>query len=214
MNLIAIAKAPVAGVSKTRLCPPCTPEQAATVAEAALADTLLVLASAAEEIGARAVLALDGAVGAWLPPGLEVICQRGDGLDERLAHAFDDAGAPGLLVGMDTPQITSTLLSEAVRLMQGPDIDAVIGEAVDGGWWAIGLREANERVFLGVPMSAATTCAEQRARLAALDLTVGELPVLRDVDTFDDAVSVAAEAPATRFAAAVAGLASTSVVEL
>ena len=71
MNLIAIAKAPVAGVSKTRLCPPCTPEQAATVAEAALADTLDVLASAAEEIGGRAVLALDGAVGAWLPPGLE-----------------------------------------------------------------------------------------------------------------------------------------------
>ena len=40
MNLIVIAKAPVAGRAKTRLCPPCTPQQAADLAEAALADTL------------------------------------------------------------------------------------------------------------------------------------------------------------------------------
>ncbi|MEO8424921.1 MAG: glycosyltransferase, partial [Actinomycetota bacterium] len=93
MKLLVIAKAPVLGRSKTRLCPPCSPEDAARIAEAALADTLDAVAhtSASER-----VLVLDGDPGGWLPDGFRVIPQRGDGLDERLAAAFEDAGAPAL----------------------------------------------------------------------------------------------------------------------
>lgn len=211
MNLIVIAKAPMAGVSKTRLSPPCSPAQAASLAEAALADTLEAVALAAAEIGGRPALVLDGEPGAWLPPGFAVVGQRGDGLDERLASAFDDVGAPALLVGMDTPQVTPALITDAVGLMSEHAVDAVIGEAADGGWWAIGLKEPDERVFLGVRMSTASTCAEQRSRLGALGLAVAELPVLRDVDVFEDALAVAAQAPGTRFAAAVDGLALTRV---
>ena len=59
----------------------------------------------------RHVLALDGTPGAWLPPGFDVIAQRGGGLDERLAAAFADTHArprrlPMVLIGMDTPQVT------------------------------------------------------------------------------------------------------------
>jgi len=42
--LVVMAKAPVAGRCKTRLCPPLDPAQAATLAEAALADTLQTVA--------------------------------------------------------------------------------------------------------------------------------------------------------------------------
>lgn len=211
--MLVIAKAPVPGRSKTRLCPPCSPAEATGLAEAALADTLHAVGEAGEILDARTVLILDGAPGPWLPPGFRVVEQRGGGLDERLAAAFDDVGGPALLVGMDTPQLTSPQIADAVLRLGEPGVDGVLGEAVDGGWWAIGLRRPDARVFLGVPMSSSHTCEAQRARLAALELTIAELPVLRDVDTFDDALAVAAQAPGTRFGAAVAGLALAKVEE-
>lgn len=200
MTLVVLAKAPVPGQVKTRLCPPCTPEQAAALAEAALADTLAAVAA----VGGRRVVVLDGAPGPWLPAGVEVVPQRGGGLDERLAAAFEDVGGPALLVGMDTPQITPALLRTGLALLAMAD--AVLGGAPDGGYWAIGLRRPDPALFLGVPMSVAETGAAQRARLAAAGLRVAGLPPLRDVDDIDDARAVAAHAPHGRFAATLAGL--------
>src|SRR3954453_7863998 len=86
-TLIVIAKAPVPGRVKTRLCPPCTPAQAAALAEASLRDTLAaVLRTRAQ----RRVVALDGAPGPGLPDGFEVIAQRGGGGAERLTSVFED----------------------------------------------------------------------------------------------------------------------------
>ena len=96
-----IAKEPVAGRVKTRLCPPCTPEQAARLARAALEDTLAACDRAAG--GARRVLVLDGRPGAWLPPGWDVLPQRGGDLAERLAAAFEDAAAPRSSSGWTRP---------------------------------------------------------------------------------------------------------------
>jgi rSAM/selenodomain-associated transferase 1 len=194
--LAVIAKAPVPGRSKTRLCPPCTPDQAAALAEAALADTLRAVAATP---GADPVVVLDGAPGPWLPRGVEVVAQRGDGLAERLANAFADLGGRALVIGMDTPQVTPALLRNALDLL---DEGAVIGGAADGGYWAIGLREPAPAAFDHVPMSEQVTGERQRARLRALGIGFAELPALRDVDTFDDALAVAAVAPSTRFAAA------------
>ena len=199
--LVVIAKAPLAGRSKTRLTPPCTPEQAAALAGAALADTLAAVAATPAQ---RRVVVLDGEPGAWLPAGLEVIAQRGGGLGERLAAAFLDVGGPALIVGMDTPQLTPALLAQALAELRGAD--AVLGAAPDGGYWAIGLRRADDAVFAGVPMSEPTTCAVQRERLCALGLQTRELPALRDVDEIDDALAVAALAPDTRFARALAAM--------
>lgn len=207
-----MAKAPVAGRSKTRLCPPCTPAEAAKLAEAALADTLhAVAALAANAARVRAVLALDGEPGEWLPPGFTVVAQRGRALDERLANAWDDVGGPGFQIGMDTPQVTPAGLDAALATLDAPGTDAVLGGATDGGWWGIGLRRPDRRAFLGVPMSTPGTGTAQLARLGSLGLAVAMLPEMRDVDRFDDALAVAAEAPASRFAAAVASLVATSL---
>jgi hypothetical protein len=192
--LLVLAKAPAVGRSKTRLCPPCTPAQAVSLAEAALADTLAAAAGAAV---ARRVLVLDGAPGRWLPSGFEVVAQRGGGLAERLAAAFSDA-APAFLVGMDTPQVTPALLEAGIAALERSP--AVLGPAADGGYWGIGLRTPDPRAFADVPMSCARTAAAQRARLRTLGLSVAELPLLRDVDTIADARTVAAAAPETRFA--------------
>jgi rSAM/selenodomain-associated transferase 1 len=199
--LIVIAKAPVPGRVKTRLCPPCTPIEAAQLARAALQDTL----DAARRTSAdRLVLALDGQPGDWVPDEFEVTAQRGDGLAERLSAAFADVGGPAFLVGMDTPQLTPELLGGGLAAVAGGD--SAFGAALDGGYWAIGLHAPDPRVFAGVPMSTARTGVVQRARMELLGLRPRILPPLLDVDTFQDALAVAADAPGTRFASEVATL--------
>jgi hypothetical protein len=107
---------------------------------------------------------------------------------------------------MDTPQLDAALLSDAMGALNRRDTDAVLGPAVDGGWWGIGLRQPDPRVFEGVEMSTNRTHAQQAAQLAALRLRTRGLGTLRDVDDFDDALAVAALAPSTRFARAMANL--------
>jgi rSAM/selenodomain-associated transferase 1 len=198
-RLLVLAKEPAPGRVKTRLSPPCTLEEAAAVARAALLDTLdTVLA-----LDLPTTLVIDGDPGSWVPPGIESVPQRGRGLDERLAAAFEDAGAPGVLVGMDTPQMTPDLLSGAVESLWRVGTDSVLGRAEDGGWWCIGLRRADPAVFLGVPMGTSFTGAVQLRRLRTLGLRCVQLPRLRDVDGFEDAVAVAAGIPGSRFASTV-----------
>ena len=196
MHVLVMAKSPVPGRVKTRLCPPCTPQEAAALAEAALADTLDAVASCG---AGRRILALDGAPGPWLPPGFDVVAQAAGGLDRRLAAAWAFAGGPGLQIGMDTPQVTAGLLDNSLAALDSSP--AALGHAVDGGWWAIGLRTADQRVFLGVPMSTSRTGALQHARLRALELGVAPLPTLVDMDTAADLPGVIAGASAIRTAA-------------
>ena len=197
-HVLVMAKAPQPGRVKTRLCPPLTPSEAAALAEAALADTLEAVAGCRAD---RTILALEGEPGEWLPPGFEVIPQRGGTLDERLARAWADAGGPGLQIGMDTPQVTPELLDHCLDATFNRGATASLGPASDGGWWAIGLADHWDiDVFTGVAMSTPITGTMQRLRLEGAGHHVADLPVLTDVDHIEDAVQVAALAPASRFA--------------
>lgn len=194
VQLVVLAKQPVAGRVKTRLCPPLRPEQAADVARAALLDTLDVGLAARFT---RRTVALDGDPGRLVPAGYRVVDQGpGGGLDRRLAHvttALATPGLPLLLVGMDTPQVTAELLEQAAAALQASG--SVLGLAADGGWWAIGLSAADPQVFRDVPMSLPTTGAAQLARMRERGLAPAPLPVLRDIDTAADLHEVAAAMP-------------------
>ncbi|RVX39393.1 hypothetical protein EDD27_1750 [Nonomuraea polychroma] len=202
-QIVVLAKRPRPGHVKTRLTPPYTPEEAAELAAEALRDTLDAVA--ATPAAARVLVTDDPGPGA-APDGFEVIAQRGDGLDERLAWAFEDVYArrrlPVLLVGMDTPQITGTLLTRAATALQ--EHDAVFGPAADGGFWLLGLRRPDPGLLLGVPMSRPDTGAEQLRRLRGR--SVATMPLLTDVDDAAAARAVAERAPHTRFAATLARL--------
>jgi rSAM/selenodomain-associated transferase 1 len=190
-RLAVLAKVPAPGRVKTRLCPPCTPEQAARVATASLADTLV--AATASHADTR-VLVTDRPCAT--PPGWSAAPQRGGPLGERLANAFADARVT-LLIGMDTPQLTAALLDGALRLLR--EADAVLGPAEDGGWWALGLRDPGHATVLrDIPTSTATTGERTYAALRRRGLRVAELPPLRDVDTAPDAHAVAAICPPGR----------------
>jgi len=168
------------------------------LAQAALDDTL---ATARSTFPGLVVVMLDGEPGPWLASDLRVLPQCQGDLADRLAGAFDASGAPALAIAGDTPQVTPALLTLAVTRLMSPGVDAVLGPTDDGGYWVIGLRRADPEVFIGVPMSTAYTALAQRDRLRQLGLTWVELPSLRDVDAFEDAVAVAAAVPGSRFSA-------------
>ena len=192
-TLLVIAKQPVPGRVKTRLVPPCTHEQAAALAEAALADTLHTVLSVP---ACRRVLVLDGSPGPWLPPGFDILPQRGGPPDERLADAFAAAGGPALLIGMDTPQVTRGLLT-----VDWSTADAVSVRPTTAG------SGRSACTYPIPPYCAASPCRPRApgpssgARLQPAGLRVADLPRLRDVDTAADAVAVARQVPRSRFAA-------------
>lgn len=198
VTVVVVAKECLPGKVKTRLTPALTPEGAARVASAALADTIETVRALP---ASRRVLLYDGVV---LPEGtddFEVLHQVGGGLDERLGAMFDTMTGPTLLVGMDTPQASPEHL---VPVFEDPARDAWFGPADDGGFWSLYLREPDGALLRGVPMSQDDTGAVQLARLTRAGLSVGTLPALLDVDTVADAEQVAALAPTSRFATAFA----------
>lgn len=200
LTVIIIAKVPRPGRVKRRLCPPLTHAEAASVARAALDDTIEVVARVRCD---RRVLSLDQYSASLRPPGFDIVEQPDSGFAERLAAAFEVSDGPTVLVGMDTPQVTPMLIESAFATLREPD-DAALGLATDGGFWLIGTARQHPRAFEHVPMSSDRTGAAQRERLQELRLRVHMLPLLRDVDRIADALHVAAAAPATRFAAVMA----------
>ncbi|MGA7435032.1 MAG: TIGR04282 family arsenosugar biosynthesis glycosyltransferase [Solirubrobacterales bacterium] len=198
-RLLVIAKAPVPGRSKTRLSPPCSPDQAAVLAEAALVDTLEAVAMT--DCGGR-TLVLDGTPGDWLPEGFDVVPQVDGTFNERLAGAFSHHGDPALLIGMDTPQVDPGLLAASLERLQDADVDAVLGHCPDGGYWTIGMTRPHPGAFESVPMSTGRTGVVQESRLRELGMSVEILPELGDIDYFEDARRVADQWPDGHFASA------------
>lgn len=198
-TVIVVCKTPVAGRVKTRLCPPCSPKQAAEIARAAIAQTM----STVEATGHRRVLLLDGDPG-WVPRGWDVIPQPEGGLDDRLAHGFAQVAGPAVLIGMDTPQITPSHLEQALKV--AADGGVAIGPTLDGGWWSLSAGQLDPQMVLGVKMSSDQTYDLTVARLRELGHNPVVLEKLNDVDTWDDALDVATQLPSTQFSEAVASV--------
>lgn len=213
--LLVVAKAPVAGLAKTRLAPAFGARTAARLAAAALLDTVDSARSVADT---RTVVALTGELAAAersteladVLADCVVFPQYGDGFADRLANAHAEVaarfpGLPVLQIGMDTPQLRPPMLTGALVRLLSEGTDAVLGPAADGGWWGLGLRDpADAQVLRDVPMSQSDTGSRTLFALRGRGLSVGRLPELSDVDTLADAVRVAAQAPESRFAQAFA----------
>jgi hypothetical protein len=213
--LLVLAKSPVAGLAKTRLCPPASPREAAQIASAALLDTLDAVAAVP---GTHVMVAWTGELAEaeragelrTALAGTELIEQCAGSLGRRIAAAHAEVArrAPGaavLQIGMDTPQLDVEALTTALAPLRRPrPVDAVLGPALDGGWWALGLIDPRRAAAVAdVPMSRPETCELTRRALLADGLSLEDLAEVRDVDEAGDAHTVAAQAPHGRFAAQV-----------
>ena len=209
-NRIAVfVKAPVPGQVKTRLCPPLSAAQAATLYAAFVADTLKTARSVA---GASAAVCYAAAGGfpdlGWLQdePAPPFFLQRGAGLGQKLQACFGDVFAAGgrkaVAIGSDTPHLSAGALREAFALLDANDL--VLGPAADGGYYLIGLKAPADSLFEGVSWSTPQVLGETVLRAGRAGLRVGYLPELFDVDTAADLEELKREcarsgaAPATR----------------
>ncbi len=199
MDILVLAKAPVAGHVKTRMCPPLTPHEAAALAEAALYDTL---ANATNSHASRVVLVLEGSAGPWCPPGTHVVAQVAGDLNARLEAAWTHTKGPAIQIGMDTPHASAALLNDAMAALSNlPEDRALLGPCLDGGWWLLGLHRPLPGVFAGVTMSTGHTATQQRRRLAELGHPAADFTALGDLDVFGDIAPVGADAAAVALGA-------------
>ena len=167
-----MAKAPRAGLVKTRLCPPLSPDEAAELAGAFLLDAVDQVRSVAAARPAMAYAPVDArAFFHALAPDFALVAQRGEDLGARLSHAFEDLladGAPGaIVIGSDVPTLPSAVLEAALERLAGADL--VLGPSEDGGYYLIGLREPRAALFADMAWSTEVVFEEtmrraQRAR--------------------------------------------------
>jgi rSAM/selenodomain-associated transferase 1 len=196
--LIIFAKAPIPGQVKTRLCPPLTPDEAASLHGSVVLDMLE---------RSRGAASMDRFV-ACAPSsdhvffkileerhGVRLIVQMGDDLGARMARAFADVFALGyrqvLVIGTDLPTLPGSVFGETVKLLASHDV--VLGPALDGGYYLIGLRKPSPELFAGIPWSTDRVLPLTQQKAAALGLRTTLLPVRRDIDTVDDLTAVIEE---------------------
>lgn len=185
VGIAILAKAPIAGLAKTRLIPHLGPAGAAAL-QAWLLRRTVVTALAADL----------GPVSLWCTPKIEhpefahctslgalALRLQADGdLGQRMHAAIADSVAPGgtLVIGTDCPVLSPELLRQAADALH--EYDAVLIPAEDGGYVLIGLRQPVWRVFEDVAWSSAQVMAQTRQRLAEAGLRWQELSPLWDVD--------------------------------
>ena len=195
--LLVFAKVPEAGAVKTRLTPPLAPADAARLYAAFLGDALAAFAApgafGVPDLTVRLHLAPSEAA---LPPGLvpdsiSIHTQRGAGLGERMAAAFDEAFAAGGrradVIGTDHPTLPLALVGDAFRALAVPGTVA-LGPSDDGGFYLLGLDRPRPDLFAGMTYSHAGVFAGTHARAARAGAPVTVLPPWYDVD---DAASLA-----------------------
>lgn len=201
-----MAKSPRPGYSKTRLCPPLTPEQAARLSGAFLRDTTesLAAASLAAPILGYAAYAPIGSEQLLLPhlaPRTTCLPADGsipmpdgvEGFGRCLFHAiqgqFDQGHTAACVLSSDTPTLpTAFLVQAALALLEGDERRIVLGACDDGGYYLLGMRAPHPGLFRDIAWSTDSVAAATRHQAAALGLDLVELPPWYDVD---DAASLA-----------------------
>lgn len=190
--LAIMAKVPVPGRVKTRLCPPLDAQQAASLARAFLLDTL----AAAFALKRVAVF------WAYSPPDAGALCrkiagqdiaclpQEGDDLGQRmdrLSRRLLAAGHPAVaILGTDAPTLPAAILVDALHRIAGGRADLVFGPSEDGGYYLVGLRRPLPDLFVDIDWGGPAVLADSLERARRLGLSASLLPSWFDVDTPED----------------------------
>jgi rSAM/selenodomain-associated transferase 2/rSAM/selenodomain-associated transferase 1 len=187
-RLILFARYPVAGQAKTRLIPELGPDGAARLHRRMTEHAVAV----ARQAGTALTVCCSGGnrrnFRAWLGPDLDFATQPELDLGGRLQWAFERAFRGGtsrvLAIGADVPGITPQLLHDALDALTTHDV--VLGPALDGGYYLIGMTRPHPELFAGMAWGTGHVCDQTRAAIQRLGLSCRELPALSDVDVPTD----------------------------
>ena len=188
-TLLVVAKKPAPGQTKTRLCPPLTYDWAAELYDCFLRDTLAIMREVPDVCCVIGYLPED-AQGYFrqLAPDMELSCQRGASLGERLDHLLTEALLGGsqraVVMDSDSPALPAAYLRQAFDDLS--DADVVLGPTRDGGYYLIGMKQPQPQLLREVQMSTSRVLADTLALAESSGLTVSLLPIWYDVDTVED----------------------------
>ena len=187
--IVVVAKAPLVGSVKTRLCPPLTYEQAARLYTGFLLDTVdIALSVPGCAVKAVCPTPQDAMqLAQLLPAEVGYFVQPGTGLTAALAGSFEQGLTGGFqkvfCISSDNPTLPASYLEEALAALDRPGIDLVLGPTADGGYYLIGAKMLYPELFSGMVWSTATVLAETLARAGKLGLQTHRLPPWYDLDT-------------------------------
>ena len=194
--LVIFAKAPVPGRVKTRLCPPLTADEAATIHGTFVLDTLERTKAAVTKLKLHADRYLACAPSSSLAffrileerQAVSLIEQEGEDLGARMNRACETLFQRGyqqvLIVGTDVPSLPLDYYRQALDQLERHDV--VVGPALDGGYYMIGLKKLLPALFQGIPWSTDRVLTMTREKAVGMGLRVALLPEWRDVDTIED----------------------------
>jgi rSAM/selenodomain-associated transferase 1 len=187
-----MVKAPRAGAVKTRLVPPLTGAEAASLASSFARDTV----ESVRRVAREAVVAyapddgrdaLEAVLGG---EGLLWFAQRGEDLGARIesaaSFAFGLVRGPVVVVGTDSPTMPPSFVERAFASLSAGESDVALGPTEDGGYFLVGLREPFEGLFRNVEWSTPRVYGQTASNASRLGLRVLELPRWYDVDTGAD----------------------------
>ncbi len=189
--IIIFAKAPVPGEVKTRMCPPLSPDEAASLHGSMVMDTVERTQSLREfDIFLTCTPSMEHPFFQTLAARhrIQLCDQAGEDLGQRMDYAlttiFNHGYAYALLVGTDTPTLSSRHYHHAKEALQTTDV--VFGPTKDGGYYLVGTKHAIPELFAAIPWSTDSVLAQSQSRAERMGLAVGLLALERDIDTFDD----------------------------
>jgi rSAM/selenodomain-associated transferase 1 len=187
-----MAKVPVPGGVKTRLCPPLRPEAAAALARCFLQDRVDQVAGlpGADRLVAFAPPEREAELAALLPAGVRRVPQEGADLGSRLDRLLTGLLAEGYAgaaaIDADSPSLPTAYLAEACRVLAAGAADVVVGPCDDGGYYLIGLARPAPELFAAMPWSTPAVLGETVARATRLGRRLARLPPWFDVDRAED----------------------------
>jgi rSAM/selenodomain-associated transferase 1 len=194
-----MAKAPRPGFSKTRLCPPLRPEQAARLSAAFLRDITENITLAARQTAITGYVAyapagqealFDGVLasrtGLLLADGSPLMPSNVQGFGRCLLHAILAMLARGhgaaVVLNSDSPTLPTALLARTGALLAADGDRVVLGPADDGGYYLLGMKAAHAHLFADIAWSTYSVAETTRTRATELGLEVAVLPAWYDVD--------------------------------
>lgn len=190
-KLLLFAKAPLPGQAKTRLSPPLTAEEAATMAEAFLLDTLEMIETI--KLNAEKIIYYTPKTAAdYFSPlrsgNWQIKPQQGRSLKMKITNAFrievGNTNQPVIIIGSDSPTLPPQYLEEALIKLRSTDL--VVGPALDGGFYLIGMNKFYPELLKPVILSKPESCDKLLESAARIGLTFKKLPEWYDLDLFED----------------------------
>jgi len=126
----------------------------------------------------------------WLP-GERLRAQNGTELGDIMANALrdllSDGAAKAVIAGVDIPDLGEGVVRDAFAILE--DADIVIGPAIDGGYYLIGMKALHDEIFRGISWSTARVFQETIRIIDALGLSYSTVRTLSDVDRVADIIN-------------------------